>query len=964
MNSMLQQLYHVPAFRYQLLMADDGAAPDWQEYKGRTIDDNVLHQLQRLFGHLELSEKVDYNPIDFCFSFKQMDGQPTNTSVQHDSEEFFNIIFDRIENLIKPTPQKYLLQSVFGGKNCSQMVCKECGFIRNRFEEFYNLSLTVKERKSVEESMKKNLEGEVISDYECPGCKKKVDITKRTLFSKTPNVFVIQLQRIIFDFDRFENQKVNSYFEFPETLDLTPYSLNHIMKSEGKLKEKVEGEEEEAADDNNEEEDEFEGLTDEEKKERIEEREIYDEHIRYNENECYEYKLVGVIIHMGTADAGHYYSLINTERFTKDENDDEWPDTSKDKWMEFNDSRVSDYNFEDIKSDCFGGSNSDDGFFGGFFRSSSYGKSAYLLVYEKRFKHALKVLIPEEEKETSGEGLECDDTAKSRFSKNFVPEGAIVHTDSKSNEKFVDMHMKDVKMFVPNRIYKEIWEDNLEFSFEKLIYSKEFYEFVKELMNGTLSFKEKVSTLSIEDQEQVDNVIANITVVGNKIAFEVLAKAYHNYKLNEIAETLIKLYTASDEAVMTTMKAIMEGENSEELLYVFQILFKCNDKISKVNTAKILSVVVNRCFEIEKDILGETETVKVTEMIDGTLTEEEITRPKSLAVRFWDLAIISLKEVGPTNWNRFDQFLSMIRDITIGGENQINMIMKRDGLIDFVDFMLGQNSPNFKPGEKRTRMGNSYSTPNFAPLLEAVSHMVLRCYTPAFNQDSEHKPETFDKEASKHYEISEDDIENFFMNEEFLKIAITNTSEALGKALAHLSYKNLEVSRKVGRIILKTINTSDYEKIKQSMIVAKPYLYIEDEFQRNRTEWILGFGCFLTTKTGTGTTLPRFGVSICNHISEEVYQYLSPLDCTRNNDALLALLWRYRGKMDFYVVNCVNILLEIIVENKFLSEYMFNLDPPTYEYARFTDWFRPYLQKELEKAQRNISYNKSPKKEE
>lgn len=166
MNSMLQQLYHVPAFRYQLMRCDDGAEPDWKEYKGRTIDDNVLHQLQRLFGHLELSERVDYNPMEFCFSFKEMDGAPTNTSVQHDTEEFCNIIFDRIENMMKPTPQKYLLQSVFGGKNCSQMVCKECGFIRNRFEDFYNLSLTVKERKSVEESIRKNLEGEVISDYE------------------------------------------------------------------------------------------------------------------------------------------------------------------------------------------------------------------------------------------------------------------------------------------------------------------------------------------------------------------------------------------------------------------------------------------------------------------------------------------------------------------------------------------------------------------------------------------------------------------------------------------------------------------------------------------------------------------------------------------------------------------------------------------------------------------------------
>jgi ubiquitin C-terminal hydrolase len=28
----------------------------------------------------------------------------------------------------------------------------------------------------------------------------------------------------------------------------------------------------------------------------------------------FEFKLVGVVIHMGTADAGHYYSYINVER--------------------------------------------------------------------------------------------------------------------------------------------------------------------------------------------------------------------------------------------------------------------------------------------------------------------------------------------------------------------------------------------------------------------------------------------------------------------------------------------------------------------------------------------------------------------------------------------------------------------------------------------------------------------------
>jgi uncharacterized UBP type Zn finger protein len=151
----------------------------------------------------------------------------------------------------------------------------------------------VKERKSVEESLKKNLEGEVISDYECPGCKKKVDITKRTLISKTPNVFVIQLQRIVFDFDRFENQKVNTYFEFPDTLDLTPYSLNHVMKSEGKLTAKDLGIKEnnspskidEDGSESDEGEDEYEGLSEEDKKERIEEKKLFQEHVRLNETE-------------------------------------------------------------------------------------------------------------------------------------------------------------------------------------------------------------------------------------------------------------------------------------------------------------------------------------------------------------------------------------------------------------------------------------------------------------------------------------------------------------------------------------------------------------------------------------------------------------------------------------------------------------------------------------------------------
>jgi ubiquitin C-terminal hydrolase len=60
-----------------------------------------------------------------------------------------------------------------------------------------------------------------------------------------------------------------------------------------------------------------------EKKNEDEEEELDDEEDDKNkkepeklegEDECYEYKLVGVTVHIGTADAGHYYSYINTMR--------------------------------------------------------------------------------------------------------------------------------------------------------------------------------------------------------------------------------------------------------------------------------------------------------------------------------------------------------------------------------------------------------------------------------------------------------------------------------------------------------------------------------------------------------------------------------------------------------------------------------------------------------------------------
>lgn len=59
-----------------------------------------------MFAFLQSSEKQDFDPTDFCFSFKDFEGKSVNTSVQQDAQEFLNMMFDKVERSISNTPFK------------------------------------------------------------------------------------------------------------------------------------------------------------------------------------------------------------------------------------------------------------------------------------------------------------------------------------------------------------------------------------------------------------------------------------------------------------------------------------------------------------------------------------------------------------------------------------------------------------------------------------------------------------------------------------------------------------------------------------------------------------------------------------------------------------------------------------------------------------------------------------------
>lgn len=313
-NSMLQQLYMTPAFRYGLLVANDFKERQIVEDKdGRKIDDNMFHQLQKMFAYLDNSERSSYHPYEFCYSFKGYDGNPLNVSIQQDTQEFFNIFFDRIEDSLKPTPLKNITKNVFGGKMIDLLACTSCGHLRESEQMFYNLSLEVKNMRNVNESLDKLTHEDVISDFKCENCQEKCDVTKRPLIKECPNVLIVYLSRLIFDLECLMNVKINTRFEFPVDLNLKNYTYDNYLATKvnspdtGVSRKKSK----ESATETGEMAGELGETQTEDQKEKKPETVSVPAELS---DEDYEYTLAGVLVHSGHAEAGHYYSYINVNR--------------------------------------------------------------------------------------------------------------------------------------------------------------------------------------------------------------------------------------------------------------------------------------------------------------------------------------------------------------------------------------------------------------------------------------------------------------------------------------------------------------------------------------------------------------------------------------------------------------------------------------------------------------------------
>eukprot|EP00005_Dracoamoeba_jomungandri_P003044 CAMPEP_0174260310 /NCGR_PEP_ID=MMETSP0439-20130205/9536_1 /TAXON_ID=0 /ORGANISM="Stereomyxa ramosa, Strain Chinc5" /LENGTH=1088 /DNA_ID=CAMNT_0015344525 /DNA_START=16 /DNA_END=3282 /DNA_ORIENTATION=+ len=213
MNSLLQALYHLEAFRlavYQMPTQNDSPSS------------SIPLALQRIFYRLQFSDNgVGTKELTASFGWDRREA-----FIQHDVQELNRVFCDNLEEKMKGTISEGIVEKLFRGKIYNYIKCKNVDYESSRPETFYDISLNVKGCKDVYESFEQYIATESMdgdNKYDA-GPEHGLQAADRgCYFQSFPPVLELHLKRFVYDFERDRNSKINDRYEFPENLKLKKF---------------------------------------------------------------------------------------------------------------------------------------------------------------------------------------------------------------------------------------------------------------------------------------------------------------------------------------------------------------------------------------------------------------------------------------------------------------------------------------------------------------------------------------------------------------------------------------------------------------------------------------------------------------------------------------------------------------------------------------------------------------------
>lgn len=213
MNSLLQTLFHLPAFRR--------AVYHMPTVEADTAEKSIPLALQSLFYKLQFGgAAASTKRLTASFGWDQAE-----SFQQHDVQELNRVLCDNLEEKMKGTVVEGALSQLFQGHTRTTVQCSNVPYVSQRTEPFLDLQLDVRGCCDVRASFARYCAEEVLQGenaYAAEGHGMQ-DAVKGVRFLTLPPVLQLQLKRFEYDPTRDAMCKVHDRYEFPIELDLSDF---------------------------------------------------------------------------------------------------------------------------------------------------------------------------------------------------------------------------------------------------------------------------------------------------------------------------------------------------------------------------------------------------------------------------------------------------------------------------------------------------------------------------------------------------------------------------------------------------------------------------------------------------------------------------------------------------------------------------------------------------------------------
>lgn len=778
MNSVIQQLYMAPGIPESVLGVDDDEIEE----------ESVFYQIQQVFGHL-MESKLQYHEPEKFWKVFQLWGQSINIREQQDAFDFFQALVDQVDEHMKKSGKQELFKSKFEGIFSDQKICKDCPHRYEREESFFALNLTVKNA-TLQDSLDQFVHGELLEGdnaYFCEKCGEKRNTIKRMCIKTLPPLLCIQLKRFGYDWEANRALKFDDYFKFPWVLDMEPYTTEGMARREEVTENAESSSESESG--------ETTSSLDDRLSEVVESSPVESKQINY--------ELVGVVVHSGQANAGHYYSFIKDRRGTVMDN------PNKGKWYKFNDTIVEECEMTDetLEAECFGGTYKAKV----YESSSSYPDdrvrywNGYMLFYEK---------VQEPKNPSSAK--------KTKIIKRVVPDLGKGRLDSDSLMELTELVHKGERRGIftdqmPASIHQVIQGENLTFVKNRDVYNVEYFRFVKTLVD-------------LYSRSQGNRDFTAISVQSLQLGMKYLFNTFFRTKkrskteLYEWAETIECKLQSCKEACLWLVEYMSGVEGSS---YIKPFLLECPNREVRYTFARILDALMSSYFK-HGGIQTQKDFDEILEHLLQMLNKDVIDHCK----------------------NCTQYFQVLFHYVQLGTKACTHMFLRR-GFPRLVTFLLGQSHQHLDDHESSTRRWSSIQSREFGFLHSTLAILILNCdvsryHTEELGEYKPYKPQS-GVHPSKVLKMSPE-MEKYVMGAESVRYIrevvqaireISNMSQHVSDMIIYCSFCNQTFSDTVLKQLMLQYTNGPSNELKMIFALLMDLLSLEDPVQLSRLELVI-----------------------------------------------------------------------------------------------------------------------------